>query len=43
MPVVLRKFYYDKLVGTKKKEKEEIDKSNKKSSVSNSPMSRFKR
>tara|TARA_Y100000741_G_scaffold281196_1_gene221024 strand:- start:61 stop:189 length:129 start_codon:yes stop_codon:yes gene_type:complete len=42
MPIELRNFYYDKLVKTKKKEKEEIDKS-KKRVRSNSPVSRFKR
>jgi len=31
MPIALRRFYYDKLVETKKKEKEEVDKVNKKS------------
>jgi len=42
MPVELRKFYYDKLVKVKKKEKEEIDKS-KMRNKSSSPISRFKR
>ena len=33
MPVYLRNFYYKKLVDAKKKEKEEIDKSKKKTSI----------
>ena len=46
MPVYLRHFYYKKLVDAKKKEKEEIDKSRKKSSAIQRPNlqnSRFKR
>lgn len=44
MPVYLRKFYFDKLVEAKKKEKEEIDKQKKKNSFSpNTPQPRFKR
>ena len=45
MPVYLRRFYYQKLVDAKKKEKEEMDKVNKKtSSISkpNIPKPRFR-
>ena len=42
MPVYLRHFYYKKLVDAKKKEKEEIDKSRKKSSIPKPNYPRFK-
>ena len=44
MPTYLRKFYYEKLVKTKKQEKEEIDKSKRTTkSISRLPKSRFNR
>ena len=46
MPVYLRNFYYKKLVDAKTKEKEEIDKSKKKTSSvqrPNIPGTRFRR
>ena len=44
MPVYLRKFYYRKLVETRKKENDEIKKSQQKSKISKPPINpRFKR
>jgi hypothetical protein len=46
MPVYLRRFYYDKLVETKKEEKKKMDDHNKKAkrpSFNKPSMSRFKR
>ena len=43
MPVYLRYFYYQKLLDAKKKEKEEIDKSRKKSSMSRPKIPNYSR
>ena len=44
MPIYLRKFYYQELVNTRKKENDEIKKANQKSNFSKPPMNpRFKR
>ena len=41
MPIYLRNFYYKKLIDTRKKENEEVKKSNQKSKTQTNP--RFKR
>tara|TARA_R100000315_G_scaffold18810_1_gene6660 strand:- start:37 stop:168 length:132 start_codon:yes stop_codon:yes gene_type:complete len=43
MPVYLRNFYYKKLVDAKSKEKEEIDKAKKKSSIQSPKMPNIRR
>jgi hypothetical protein len=44
MPIYLRNYYYNKLIETRKKENEEIKKSQQKSRTSKPPMNpRFKR
>ena len=44
MPIYLRNFYYNKLADTRKKENDEIRKSQQKSKVSRPPVNpRFKR
>jgi hypothetical protein len=43
MPIYLRRFYMNKLVDVRKKEKEEIERQNKKSNQSPSFKSRFNR
>ena len=44
MPIYLRNFYYNKLVETRKKENEEIEKAKRKSKITKPPVNpRFKR